>query len=254
MLGLLSLPAHASINACDEKVNMGVNEGEIVTCDETRNVLFGYNSIQKKASWASYVVGGHRTKQFIRNMGFYSAIEGISSQEQASPREYFNKGYDLAYLVAPYLTDNNISVAQSNSMNNIFPIDSSDWRGQFGDVFWKMNQQEITFAQNKGAYRVITGLHYSKSTQVKPSHIYKIYIHPEFHTTLSLFVPISSSVSDDISQYITSIDCIEEKTNLNLHIGLPPSIESDVENKQARNFNVWSVKDGLINEDKSCAI
>ena len=253
LLGMFAFPAHASINICDENISMGMNKGEVITCDDSRKILFGYDSLEKRASWASYAIDGIRHEDFISNAGRYSD-QGAVDKTLVLSREYLDKGYDLAYLVAPYLTGINKNIDNIKSMNNTFPVDPVYWRGKFSDVFWNLNQQEILFAQKKGAYKVITGLHYSESDPVAPSHLYKIYVHPKYSTTLSLLIPINSDVSSDITQYITSIDCIEKTISLDLHLGLEVNIESDIENKKARSLDVWSVMDGDNVEDKLCAI
>jgi hypothetical protein len=253
-LGLFALPLQASINICEEKIGMGINQGEVVSCVAGINVRFGYSALNKRASWAAYTVNSEVHNSYITKTGWYSNVSSVSLNEQVLPRSYLDKGYDLAYLVAPYLT-NELSGSESlNNMSNMFPINSSDWRGKFGDFIWWINQNERLLAVRKGEYKVVTGLHYPTAGAVSPTHIYKIYIHPEYNATLSLFLPITSRVNSNIEKYITSIDCIEKRTGLNLTIGLKAEDESDMENKKARSFEVWSIKDGRGEEDLLCDI
>jgi len=249
-LGIFALPVHASIDICDQKLDMGAIKGEVISCHE--NVKFGYDASNKRVSWASYAVNGIKVDGFVSNTGVYSEVDGVALDDQVLSRDYLDKGFDLAYLVAPYSINVSQNVNMLNSMNNHFPISTEDWRGRFADVLWDINQQEKNLAIKKGPYQVITGLHYPTSGPVKPTHLFKIYIHQMYDTTMSLFIPINSSLTNDISRYITSIDCIEKKTSLNLHVGLKRSVESDMENKKARNLDIWAVKDGLINEDVTC--
>lgn len=255
---LLLYSAFPAFSACEDLNAFAVKSKDTrVICDEQLGVLYGYDILNKEPAWAVYFLNLGASHLFVRNRGVYGLIPGIAATYQRSSVEFSKAGLDKGLLVPPNsVVDNPGFIENAYRMSNVFPIQQSHWRGNFGTLMHKLTIREKQLPLERGNVVVVTGIVSGAPTADSngipmPSFLYKIYFSRQYDLTLSYLVPISSVITK-VDQFITSIDCIESVSSHDIFHQFEGARQSDIENSTALNHKLWAVRDGDTRES-SCA-
>lgn len=247
LMGAFSATSSAE-NCSDISPFAPVRGGIYAFCDSQLDAYFGYDKKNKQPSWVVYKVAKSELKTFVVNQGVYSPVKGLSEHLQVDISAFNGTDLDKAYLVAPYqLAKNERSIKNAFSMSNIIPIKSDIWRGELKQLLFKLDMLERDIFSQKGSVVAIYGA-VGGSEMHQPEYLYRIYYQELYDLTISYLIPVKSGLGTNVSDYITSIQCIEEKAGISMLDVLNEPIQSDIKNRRATSTTVWARRDG--NEEK----
>lgn len=77
-------------------------------------------------------------------------------------------------------------------------------------IWRNLEKYELSAAQKKGAVEVVNGVITDDGQTI--TALYKILVHQRSRAHIAFVVPNLETLSEDITQYVTTIDCIEQQT------------------------------------------
>lgn len=252
----LSITAHSSV--CKKHTRFGIpDSADKVLCRDGYSA--GYDYSKKAPLWVAYnlTVSSVFSDAAKRTNRFF-ADKDIPKEYRAYNSDFKKSGYDRGHLAPAATIDySRKALDETFLLSNIVPQlpgfnrDGWGYKGAWGALEHKVRSMVVKI----GEVNVITGPIYSKSESKTvgnsvpvPTHFYKLIIDPEYNSVISFVLPHVSNSSNELPNYITSVDCIESMTGLDFLSELPDNIENDVENGKAKGFNLWAMQDGNSNQ------
>ncbi len=252
-----------SVNAladCSVHDDLGTPKADQLLCHG--GYLTGYSNVNKSPAWVAYYFT--RKNVYARLPAIqhlYRSDDSIPPEFRTYSNDYTDTGYDRGQLapssVSSFMND---AAQETFLMSNIVPQLPSFNRDSYPHAgAWaaleEMEQQQVL---RRGDINVIAGPVYTKPVQYMnkgipiPSHFFKVLYSPKLLAVAAFLVPHSGSSGEPISSYLTSVDCVESLTGLDLLSALPDDIENDIENKRAISLKYWSMRDGYSKPTISC--
>ena len=231
-------------NHCSVQALLVDNPHATEICHVELKTAFGYDSQAKRVLWAAHDAPKDTSTTKVLNTGRYLKSRYLDDEIELSASS-FSQDYDKVPLAFPSSIISNQAYSDlAYSMINIYPLDRSVWRGQFGEMTWELASWERSLFLERGTVQVISGLIWNekipKSRQQEPAQLYKIYYEPNSHLTLAYLIPTKKNLNSSLDIYITSISCIESKSGNKFFSKLPDELRNRVVSAKARNKEIWA--------------
>lgn len=261
MIGtLMSGAAMVSADTCGKHLDMGVpNSPSQLICKE--GFAVGYYNDVKSPRWAAY----HATVKSVTDIAVkpdnhFAEDKAVPSSQRALMSEYHSSGYDRGQLVpATSLGYSFKAMRESYQLTNIVPMKKEFHRyGHYSYGVWPVLLDYIhSKVVSAGELYVYTGTVFDSDKEAKhiggndlnepkirvPDSFYAILYNPKKKTTISFLIPHMEHTAPRFSDYITSINCIESKTDHKFFSELPRKIRRDLKNGVANHLDLWASLD-----------
>ena len=205
---------------------------------EKKGYIFSYNNVLRIPNWVAYWIIGE-TKNIERPRRFIQEPL-IDDSIQASVYDYRGSGYDRGHLVSlsdmKYLGKQ--EVEEANSMATIVPqsrfLNRKTWLEleKLGRMYSENGVGIIAGPVFLGRNNKVQLITIGDNNVGVPTHMFRIIYRLKSNSsieTLSFIVPNSDNVSKDITEYMVSVDEIEEWTGLDFFNELEPLTEEKME-------------------------
>ncbi|KUJ73021.1 DNA/RNA endonuclease [Thiomicrospira sp. WB1] len=201
--------------------------------------LVGYSETLKNPLWVGYWVTD-QTQSFGKRPRFEADWRTLSYVHY---HDFSGSGYNRGHMAPNYLIGSRYgrnAQKQTFLMSNITPQ-----KPQFNQKIWQRLEEVSAdkFTQHFARFYVVTGPVFDASPQTLrnrngdtgiaiPSAFYKIFITETTEGTpsaLAFLMPQNAPPNAPLSQYVTSIDAIEARTQIDFFHALPDDVEDQVE-------------------------
>jgi len=213
--------------------------GEIIT---HTNYTLSYSERHEQAEWVAYELTKEEvTGSVSRTDNFRS--DPLCKDGSAMLIDYKGSGYDRGHLApAADMKMNYISMSESFYLSNMSPQSPSFNRGA-----WKSLESAFrNWAVSKGQIYIITGgvlvggLPFIGTNEVSiPNYYYKIALYFDGENTETIAFLMPNIKCGELSQYIVSIDEIEEQTGIDFFPSLEDGLENELE--KASGIGEWVI-------------
>lgn len=194
----------------------------------------GYNYTKKIANWVAYhTTSSSVTPSITRNDNFRQDGE-LPSMSSSTLSDYSGSGYDRGHLAPAATMDfSYASMDQSFLLSNITPQ-----LPDFNRAGWASLEDYVrSCTVEKGELYVFTGPVFNSSTYLTigngvavPDAYYTVMIKPDSPATgFAFLVPHQAVTSDQLENYVTSIDKVEAKTGLDFFSAVRNDVENPIE-------------------------
>ena len=194
-----------------------------------------YNEEHEQADWVAYKLTEEEVAMQQDRCNCFKSDRQVTTKS-AVKSDYRSTGFDLGHL-AP-AADNNLSKKaneESFLMSNISPQTPSFNRGIWKQLEgWVRSQAEL-----HSAVYVVTGPVFSnnlgtlgKNNVTIPGYFYKVLLRPEGEkmVTIAFLIP-HLGASNDIRDYIVTVNTVETLTKLDFFPHLDDSMENSIESQ-----------------------
>jgi len=199
-----------------------------------------YNENHEQAEWVYYFL----TSDMIN--GNYKRTDNFREDSKvltgsASKSDYYKSGYDRGHLApAGDMKISRISMSESFLLSNISPQNPSFNRG-----VWKNLESQIrSWVLSDGDMYIVTGPVFvepigsiGSNNVTVPSSFYKIVYSKLDNKMIGFIIPNCKS-SNNLKDYVKSVDYIEDLTGIDFFYDLEKIIQSDLESKI--NIKKWN--------------
>ena len=205
------------------------SRGELVR--HTYYVL-SYDSVHKQADWVYYVpliaeegAKAERTNNFRE--------DPLVSSGSASPSDYTKSGYDRGHLCpAGDMTQSEEAMSETFYMSNMSPQVPAFNRG-----IWKSLEEQVRKWGVREQIYVVTGPVFTdnkgtigKNRVTVPGYYYKVVYSPSRQQMIGFILP-NEKVRKKLTDYVVSVDSVENFTGLDFFPQLPDSLENRLEER-----------------------
>jgi len=208
---------------------------------EKTGFTLGYNKEMKQARWVAYELTRDEANSKIA-----ARTDNFTSDNRystATDRDYLKSGYDRGHLAPAADMGYSIQAMEDCfSYINISPQIASLNRG-----IWKQLEDKVRgWAIEEGAIYVITGgilegsmKQLGKGKVAIPNYFYKVILDLTPPCKAIAFVLPNGEVTEQLSNYSTTIDNVEKLTNIDFFSQLPDYLENDLESQN--NVGAWGL-------------
>jgi endonuclease G len=209
--------------------------------------LVGYSETLKNPLWVGYWVTD-QTQRFGKRPRFEADWRTLSYVQH---HDYTGSNYNRGHLAPNYLVGSRYgrdAQKQTFLMSNITPQ-----KPKFNQKIWQRLEEVSAdkFTQHFERFYVVTGPVFDRNPKTLrnregdtgiaiPSAFYKIFIRPTKDGTpsaLAFLMPQSAPPRASLSDYVTNIDAIEARTQIDFFHTLPDEIEDQIE--ASSDPNAW---------------
>ncbi|MFS1904420.1 DNA/RNA non-specific endonuclease (plasmid) [Vibrio lentus] len=238
LLFIMSTPTVLFAQECVPHLSMGQpGESDVVLCREGYAV--GYNEQLKVADWVAYYVTKESVNAYSPRTDYFKLDFEIDPPFRASSFDYNHSGYDRGHLAPAGTIDfSKHSVQQSFLMSNIAPqlpgFNRGGWKG--------LEQYVRDWANVYQSLYVVTGPiwdgeeSYIGNGVYIPNRFFKVILDPQMNEAIAFILPHRKISTSELPLFITTVDDVEEATNLNFFNVIPDSIEGDMEQQH---WEMW---------------
>lgn len=215
----------------------------------------GYNYEHQAPNWVAYKLTRESvTTDAVARKNMFAVDRDIPEEYRANHTDYKGSGYDRGHLAPAASMDFSYeAMKESFLLSNMVPQKAGFNRYGFGKYgAWGALEDYVrTWAIRRGEIYVVTGPVYEEVIDVigdgieVPSHFFKVIYDPEYKASIAFLIPHIEDTAPRLIDYITSIDCIESLTGLDLLSAVDDVDEDDIENGVAYDFQYWSMRDGF---------
>jgi endonuclease G, mitochondrial len=214
---------------CQNTLHLHSTNGEIV--NHTYYSL-SYSETHEQAEWVTYSLNPNFLNGSASRTDDFKEDPLVSTQS-ASNSDYLYSGYDRGHLVpAADMAFSDKSMLESFYYSNISPQNSLFNRGG-----WKKLESQVRNWGKSFDIIVVTGGVLNDSLKTIginrvsiPNQFYKIVYAPSKNEMIGFLMP-NKKIYDDIVDYITTVDEIENITGIDFFINLEDEIEELLESK-----------------------
>ena len=201
-----------------------------------------YNADTKTPNWVAWCLTEARMKGDAKRSDYDFHEDCDVAAPRATDDDYYNKGYDRGHLCPA--ADNKYSkkaMEQSFLFTNICPQNSNLNRGDWNDL----EQECRAWAKAYGALYIVAGPIYTssrpktigKNKVAVPDAFFKVVLRLGDDPAAIGFVCENKASNNSLSQYATTVDAVEELTDIDFFPSLDDDIETAVE--ATADYNSW---------------
>lgn len=199
-----------------------------------------YSEVHEQAEWVFYSLKPENiTPETERTNDF--RIDTSVKTGSATKADYYKSGYDRGHLCpAADMKLNKKAMSESFYLSNMSPQ-----KPYFNRGIWKKLESKVRgWAFDEKMLYVVTGPIFEnnmgtigKNNVTIPGYYYKVIYDPTgTEKMIALILPNEKS-SEDLSNFVTSVDKVEKLTGIDFFPGLEDNLESQLENKS--DYNLW---------------
>jgi endonuclease G len=208
-----------------------------------KGYVLGHDNSKKVASWVSYhLIDIYLVKNVPRSDDFRPDPD-LPKGQRSELSDYRNSGYDKGHLApAEDMRRDRETESETFLLSNIAPQVGIG----FNRAVWKELESKVRiWAKDRRNIYVITGPIYDGLDQktigpnkvVVPTHFYKIVISStktgQGLDAIAFIIPNKENPNGILSQFITTIDEIENETGLDFLRELDDTLEETIESRKA---------------------
>lgn len=179
-----------------------------------------HSPVRKTAFWVAEHLSGKDLNVSEERVNAFRPDPDLPASEAAKPSDYKHSGYDQGHM-APVgdMHQDKAAMLESFYLSNMVP----QVPGNNRDGWNHLEAYVREMAQARSDLYVITGPIYDCKGACKtigtnkvqvPTHLYKIIFDPRQRATLSFIVPNQPFTLLDAPKYITTVEAVEEATNI----------------------------------------
>lgn len=237
-LNLALLPTTASANECNRHLEKGTpNNSDQILCRDGYAV--GYNYQNKVSNWVAYHITKESVNAFYERSNRFKTDTDLPENFRATSNDYSKSGYDRGHLAPSGTMDfSQESMQQSFLMSNMAPQLPGFNRGG-----WKGLEEKVrNWANAYDELYVVSGPvwdgneTYIGNGVYIPNSFYKVILDPYYNDAIAFIIPHRKVSYSELSSFITTVDEVEEATQLNFFSELPDNIENEIE---AKMWDMW---------------
>jgi len=192
----------------------------------------GYNYQTKNADWVAYHVTKESVNaQFKRSNNFKVDAE-LPEYAQSTLSDYSKSGYDRGHLAPSAAMD----FSQESMQESFLLSNMSPQLPGFNRVGWRLLEEHVRDLANEyHELYVVTGPIYEGNEAsigngvVIPSAFYKVVLDPYYNDAIAFIVPHRGVSGSELVDFVTTIDDVEERTNLDFFSNTNDDIENSME-------------------------
>lgn len=227
----LALSATASAAVCNQHLDKGTpSDSDQILCRD--GYAAGYNYQNKVSDWVAYYVTKDSVNAFFKRSNRFTTDTELPYAFRATSSDYTKTGYDRGHLAPSGTMDfSQESMQQSFLMSNMAPQLPGFNRGGWKGLEEKVRQ----WANDYNELYVVSGpIWDGNETYIGngvyiPSRYYKVILDPYFNDAIAFIVPHRKVSSSELATFITTVDEVEQLTQLDFFSELPDSVEDDIE-------------------------
>jgi endonuclease G len=209
---------------------MPSNNSDQVLC--RTGYAVGYNYQTKNADWVAYHVTKESVNaQFKRSNNFKVDAE-LPEYAQSTLSDYSKSGYDRGHLAPSAAMD----FSQESMQESFLLSNMSPQLPGFNRVGWRLLEEHVRDLANEyQELYVVTGPIYDGNETsigdgvVIPSAFYKVVLDPYYNDAIAFIVPHRDVSGSELVDFVTTIDEVEERTNLDFFANTSDDIENSME-------------------------
>ncbi|WP_261903054.1 DNA/RNA non-specific endonuclease [Vibrio fortis] len=225
-------PFSSASETCGEHLVKGMpsNNSDQVLC--RTGYAVGYNYQTKNADWVAYHVTKESVNaQFKRSNNFKVDAE-LPEYAQSTLSDYSKSGYDRGHLAPSAAMD----FSQESMQESFLLSNMSPQLPGFNRVGWRLLEEHVRDLANEyHELYVVTGPIYEGNEAsigdgvVIPSAFYKVVLDPYYNDAIAFIVPHRDVSGSELVDFVTTIDDVEERTNLDFFSNTNDDIENSME-------------------------
>ncbi|QFT10588.1 DNA/RNA non-specific endonuclease [Vibrio sp. THAF190c] len=225
-------PFSSASETCGEHLVKGMpsNNSDQVLC--RTGYAVGYNYQTKNADWVAYHVTKESVNaQFKRSNNFKADTE-LPEYAQSTLSDYSKSGYDRGHLAPSAAMD----FSQQSMQESFLLSNMSPQLPGFNRVGWRLLEEHVRDLANEyQELYVVTGPIYEGNEAsigdgvVIPSAFYKVILDPYYNDAIAFIVPHRDVSGSELVNFVTTIDDVEDRTNLDFFANTSDDIENSME-------------------------
>lgn len=201
----------------------------------------GYNYQTKNADWVAYHVTKESVNLKYKRSNKFQADSELPEYAQSTLTDYKSSGYDRGHLAPSAAMD-----FTQNSMQQSFLLSNmSPQLPGFNRVGWRILEEHIRdLANTYNDLYVVTGPIYNGNEAtigdgvIIPSAFYKVILDPNYDEAIAFVVPHRDLSGSELSNFVTTVDDVEQQTGLDFFSTVRDSVENDMERQL---WDMWPV-------------
>lgn len=229
----ITLSAAASATVCNQHLAQGTpNNSDQILCRD--GYAAGYNYQNKVSNWVAYHITQDTVNAFYKRSNSFRTDTELPADFRATSRDYTKTGYDRGHLAPSGTMDfSQESMQQSFLMSNMAPQLPGFNRGGWKGLEEKVRQWANTYDE---LYVVSGPIWDGNETYIGngvyiPNSFYKVILDPIYNDAIAFIIPHRKVSSSELPSFITSVNEVEQVTQLDFFSDLPDSVEDEIEGK-----------------------
>ena len=225
-------PLAVATEACGEHLVKGLpsESSDQMLC--RTGYAIGYNYSMKNADWVAYHVTAESVNGQFKRSNRFKADSELPEYAQSTLSDYSKSGYDRGHLAPSAAMDfSEISMQESFLLSNMSPQLPG-----FNRVGWRLLEEHVRDLANEyQELYVVTGPIYDGNETfvgngvMIPSAFYKVILDPYYNDAIAFIVPHRDVSSSELESFVTTIDEVEARTNLDFFSNTSDDVESNME-------------------------
>ncbi|MCW8329693.1 DNA/RNA non-specific endonuclease [Photobacterium sp. SDRW27] len=229
----IALSASASAAICHQHLEKGTpNSSDQILCRD--GYAAGYNYQNKVSNWVAYHITKESVNAFYERSNSFRTDKELPAVFRATSSDYTKSGYDRGHLAPSGTMDfSQESMQQSFLMSNMAPQLPGFNRGG-----WKALEEKVReWANTYDELYVVSGpIWDGNETYIGngvyiPNRFYKVILDPNYNDAIAFILPHRKVSSSELPSFITTVDEVEQVTQLDFFSTLPESIEDEIESQ-----------------------
>ena len=225
-------PFSSASETCGEHLVKGMpsNNSDQVRC--RTGYAVGYNYQTKNADWVAYHVTKESVNAQFKRSNKFKADAELPEYAQSTLSDYSKSGYDRGHLAPSAAMD----FSQQSMQESFLLSNMSPQLPGFNRVGWRLLEEHVRDLANEyQELYVVTGPIYEGNESsigdgvVIPSAFYKVILDPYYNDAIAFIVPHRDVSGSELVNFVTTIDDVEERTNLDFFANTSDDIENSME-------------------------
>ena len=225
-------PFSSASETCGEHLVKGMpsNNSDQVLC--RTGYAVGYNYQTKNADWVAYHVTKESVNAQFKRSNKFKADAELPEYAQSTLSDYSKSGYDRGHLAPSAAMD----FSQQSMQESFLLSNMSPQLPGFNRVGWRLLEEHVRDLANEyQELYVVTGPIYEGNESsigdgvVIPSAFYKVILDPYYNDAIAFIVPHRDVSGSELVNFVTTIDDVEQRTNLDFFANTSDDIENSME-------------------------
>lgn len=192
----------------------------------------GYNYDTKNADWVAYYITAESVNAKFKRSNRFKADQELPEHAQATLSDYSKSGYDRGHLAPSAAMD----FSQESMQSSFLLSNMSPQLPGFNRVGWRLLEEHVRDLANEyQELYVVTGPIYEGGEAtigngvIIPSAFYKVILDPYYNDAIAFIVPHRDVSGSELVNFVTTIDEVEQRTNLDFFPATEDSTETAME-------------------------
>lgn len=241
LLLVIACPAYAGpLDNCSEYTTMGIPaERGTLLC--RKGYALAHNPEYKTPEWVAEHLTKDKARAYLPRNNYFKADPDLQRGERAELSDYRGSGFDRGHMApaADFRWDRE-AYQESYYLSNMVP---QVGQGMNQGIWADLEALVRKWAINRGEVYVYTGPIYSGRADARrtigphkiavPTHLYKIVYDPTTKDAIAFMMPNEELRTEDMPEYIVTINTIEEQTGLDFLSVLSEEEQHRIESAKA---------------------